>query len=164
MWIGVISDTAGVLMPGVVNVFDGVDYILHCGNIGDPCVLDELSQIAPITGVIGGNDSAEVYPFERTLFRKWFDIGIYVHHRIGDPMNLHRNTQKAIDDLEPQVVLFGSSGEAFNNRIESRLFFNPGAAGRRRVKEPRSVGLLEIAGHSVRAEIVPIDEGAVVTQ
>ncbi|MAB88060.1 MAG: hypothetical protein CMJ90_01200 [Planctomycetes bacterium] len=163
MWIGVISDTAGVLMPGVVNVFDGVDYILHCGNIGNPTVLEELSQIAPITGVIGGSDSAEVYPFERTLYRKWFETGIYMHHRIGDPTDLHRNTQKAIDAADPQVILFGSTGEPFNTRIESRLFFNPGAAGRRRPKQPRTVGLLEISGHSVRAEIVPIDEGAAVT-
>jgi len=163
MWIGVISDTAGVLMPGVVNVFDGVDYILHCGNIGNPTVLEELSQIAPITGVIGGSDSAEVYPFDRTLYRKWFETGIYMHHRIGDPTDLHRNTQKAIDAADPQVVLFGSTGEPFNTRIESRLFFNPGAAGRRRPKQPRTVGLLEISGHSVRAEIVPIDEGAAVT-
>ena len=150
-------------MPGVVNVFDGVDYILHCGNIGNPTVLEELSQIAPITGVIGGSDSAEVYPFERTLYRKWFETGIYMNHRIGDPTDLHRNTQKAIDAADPQVVLFGSTGEPFNTRIESRLFFNPGAAGRRRPKQPRTVGLLEISGHSVRAEIVPIDEGAAVT-
>ncbi len=150
-------------MPGVVNVFDGVDYILHCGNIGNPTVLEELSQIAPITGVIGGSDSAEVYPFDRTLYRKWFETGIYMHHRIGDPTDLHRNTQKAIDAADPQVVLFGSTGEPFNTRIESRLFFNPGAAGRRRPKQPRTVGLLEISGHSVRAEIVPIDEGAAVT-
>lgn len=163
MWIGVISDTAGVLMPGVVNVFDGVDYILHCGNIGNPTVLEELSQIAPITGVIGGGDSAEVYPFDRSLYRKWFETGIYMHHRIGDPTDLHRNTQKAIEAADPQVVLFGSTGEPFNTRIESRLFFNPGAAGRRRPKQPRTVGLLEISGHSVRAEIVPIDEGAAVT-
>lgn len=163
MWIGVISDTAGVLMPGVVNVFDGVDYILHCGNIGNPTVLEELSQIAPITGVIGGSDSAEVYPFDRSLYRKWFETGIYMHHRIGDPTDLHRNTQKAIEAADPQVVLFGSTGEPFNTRIESRLFFNPGAAGRRRPKQPRTVGLLEISGHSVRAEIVPIDEGAAVT-
>ena len=86
-----------------------------------------------------------------------------VHHRIGDPTDLHRNTQKAIDAADPQVVLFGSTGEPFNTRIESRLFFNPGAAGRRRPKQPRTVGLLEISGHSVRAEIVPIDEGAAVT-
>ncbi|MAG57900.1 MAG: hypothetical protein CMJ83_16570 [Planctomycetes bacterium] len=157
MWIGVISDTAGVLPTPVMSIFDGVDYILHCGNIGDPSLLDELSQIAPITGVLGNGDNSSEYPFERTLFRKWFDVGVYMNYRVGDPMNLARTTKKEIEELDPQVVLFGGNGESFNNRVENRLFLNPGTGGRRRVKNPRTVGLLEIEGHSVRAEIVPLE-------
>ena len=160
MWIGVIGDTTGVLQSNVFDVFDGVDYILHCGTIGDPQILDDLSQIAPIAGVISTQDDPELYPFDRTLRRQWFDVGIYVCHRIGDPMNLQRNVEKEIEEFEPEVVLFGGGPEAFNNRVEGRLFFNPGSAGRRRAKQPRSVGLLEIDGHSVRAEVVPLDESA----
>ena len=160
MWIGVISDTTGELPGNVFDVFDGVDYILHCGMIGDPQTLDDLSQIAPVAGVLSQQDDGELYPFERTLKRQWFDVGIYVCHKIGDPMNLQRSVEKEIEEFEPEVVLFGSGGEAFNNRVESRLFFNPGSAGRRRANQPRSIGLLEIDGHSVRAEIVPLDESA----
>jgi hypothetical protein len=158
MWIGVISDTAGTLPDQVLDVFDGVDYILHCGNIGDPQILNDLSQLAPIAGVLGSGDDPEVYPFQKVLVRKWFDVGVYVTHKIGDPMNLHPNMKKELDSHDPQVVLFGATGEAFNNRVDNRLFFNPGASGRRRVKYPRSIGLLEIEGHSVRAEVVPYDE------
>lgn len=157
MWIGVISDTAGHVHDGILEIFSGVDYILHCGEIGDPQVLDTLSQVAPVAGVIGQGDDPEKYPFGRVLYRKWFEIGIYVNHRIGDPMNILRAVKKEMEQYDPQVVLFGHSHEVFNTRIESRLFFNPGGAGRRRAKHPRSVGLLEIEGRSVRGEIVPLN-------
>lgn len=157
MWIGVISDTCGLLNPQALDIFSGVDYILHCGDIGDPTILDTLSQVAPIAGVIGQSDDPGQYPFGRVLFRKWFDVGIYVNHRIGDPMNVMRAVKKEVERLDPQVVLFGHSHEAFNNRIESRLFFNPGGAGRKRPRFPRSVGLLELEGRLVRGEIVPLN-------
>lgn len=160
MLIGVIGDTPGVSVDDVASVFTDVDYILHCGNIGDSHVLTELSAFAPVTGVIGRTDSPEVYPFERTLFKKWLDVGVLVAHRIGNPMNIPKATEKLIKKLDPQVVLFGANGESFNSRIENRLFFSPGSAGVRRGKQPLTVGLLEIAGHSSRAEVVCLAERA----
>lgn len=157
MWIGVIGDTNGFLNPLVLDVFSGVDYILHSGDIGHPDVLDGLSLVAPVAGVVGQSDIPENYPFTRTLFRKWFEVGVYVNHRIGDPMDLSKVVRKEIEKVDPQVVIFGHSQEAYNTRIESRLFFNPGAAGKKRSKFPRSVGLLEIDGRTVRGEIVLLD-------
>lgn len=157
MWIGVISDTHGVLNPKVLDIFDGVDYILHGGDIGHPSVLEELSQVAPVSGVVGQHDDPEEFPFEKTLFRKWFDVGVYVHHRIGEPGNMRRVPQKDVESLDPQVVIFGHTHEAFNERVDDRLFFNPGPAGRRKMKLPRSIGLIELEGQLVRGEIVPLN-------
>ena len=156
MWIGVISDTHGVLNPRVLDIFDGVDYILHCGDIGHPSIVDDLSQVAPVTGVLGTGDKVEDYPFEKSLYRRWWEIGVYINHRIGEPQDLKRGVAKDIETHNPQVILFGHTHESFNNRIDDRLFFNPGPAGRRKMKFPRSVGILEIEGQSVRGEIVPI--------
>lgn len=157
MWIGVISDTCGELDPRVQSVFGGVDYILHCGSVGDPSILDILSHLAPVAGVIGANDNQTLFPFEKSLFRKWFEVGVYLAHDIGDPLELARGVRKEIEQYEPQVVLFGNTGTGFNSRIENRLFFNPGAAGPHPQSASRSVGLLEIGGRNVRAEIVPLD-------
>ncbi len=157
MWIGVISDTHGVLPPEALDIFGGVDYILHCGDVGDPKVLDDLSIVAPVAGVIGQSDDPAAYPFETVLFRRWFEVGIFVTHRIGDPVNPTRPVKADIERFDPQVVLFGHSLEPFNSRIEQRLFFNPGAAGKKRGRAPRSVGLLEIDGRNVRCEVVPLD-------
>ena len=163
MLIGVIGDTPGLLVDDVASVFADVDYILHCGNIGDANILTELSTFAPITGVIGRTDSPEVYPFERTLFKKWLDVGVLVTHRIGNPMNISKATEKLFKEYDPHVVLFGSHSEPFNSRIENRLVFSPGSAGLRRGKQPRTVGLLEIAGHASRAEVISLEDPADVT-
>ena len=157
MWIGVISDTHGTLSHSVLDVFDGVDYILHCGNIGSPEVLEELSQIAPVAGVLGQGDDSDLYPFQKTMLRKWFDVGIYLSHRIGDPTHLSKAIKEELNRLDPQVILFGYIQGAFNNRVEDRLFFNPGPAGRKRSRHQRSVGILEIEGRLVRGEVVALE-------
>lgn len=157
MWIGVISDTSGELDPRVADLFGGVDYILHCGGIGDPAILDVLSHIAPVAGVLAAHDDPGIVPFENTLFRKWFEVGVYTAHVIGDPSNLTRAASKDLEELAPQVVLFGNQRGACNSRIEGRLFFAPGPAGPFAGATQRSVGILEIEGRNHRAESIPLD-------
>ena len=160
MWIGVISESCIEIVPEVIEIFDGMDYILHCGGIGDPEILDALSQIAPVAGVIGPGDDPEQYPFERTLFRKWFDVGVYVTNRLGDPARLPASTRSILDELDPQVVLFGQNPGPFNTRIENRLYFNPGNAASRRGRPQCTIGILELEGRLVRGEVIPLGEDA----
>ena len=56
MNIGVISDTHGLVRPGVYDVFEGVDLILHAGDIGSRDVIIELEAIAPVKAVVGNVD------------------------------------------------------------------------------------------------------------
>src|SRR5581483_116168 len=56
MRIGVISDTHGLFRPAVLDVFRGVDHILHAGDIGGEEVLKALGEIAPVTACAGNND------------------------------------------------------------------------------------------------------------
>ena len=157
MWIGVISDTCGELDPRVQDIFGGVDYILHCGRIGDPAILDILSHLAPVAGVIGASDNSSIFPFEKMLFRKWFDVGVYVTHDIGEPLDISRAVKKDLELHDPQVVIFGNCASSFNSRVDGRLLFSAGAAGPLSGAVRRSVGLLEIDGRNSRAEVVPLD-------
>jgi putative phosphoesterase len=61
MRIGVISDThmpyGGIALWDEVDVaFQGVDLILHAGDIVHPLVLDRLQQTAPVLAARGNND------------------------------------------------------------------------------------------------------------
>ena len=54
--MGVISDTHGLLRPEALKALEGVDQIIHAGDIGPPEILGELRTIAPVTAVRGNMD------------------------------------------------------------------------------------------------------------
>src|SRR5262249_40243219 len=54
--LGIISDTHGLLLPEVLQVFSSVSLILHAGDIGSSEVLDGLRTLAPVVAVRGNND------------------------------------------------------------------------------------------------------------
>ena len=61
MLIGVVADThVGEHLPWlpreVLDLLDGVDLILHAGDISEPAVLDELGELAPVVAVRGNHD------------------------------------------------------------------------------------------------------------
>ena len=142
MIIGVISDTHGVLDPRVFSVFEGVDHILHAGDIGTEKVIVELEAIAPVTAVRGNIDRDELarqYPGQRIV-----QLGgkrLFLTHKPARP-------KEGCD-----VVIFGHTHEAFLDRVRGVLRFNPGSAGRK----PRSVGLLEIREGEVFGKIVTLE-------
>ena len=54
--IGVISDTHGLVRPEVLKAFQGVDLIVHAGDVGGPGVLEALRAVAPVTAVRGNGE------------------------------------------------------------------------------------------------------------
>jgi predicted phosphodiesterase len=46
--IGLVSDTHGLIRPDIFNALDGVELILHAGDVGGVEVLAELATIAPV--------------------------------------------------------------------------------------------------------------------
>jgi len=63
--IGVISDThiplsANKIPDEIFKHFEGVDLILHAGDLIKLSVLDELRKIAPVEAVYGNMDSLKV--------------------------------------------------------------------------------------------------------
>src|SRR4030088_2925790 len=74
--IGILSDThmpaeLGVLWDEVRRAFDGVDLILHSGDIVHPMVLDQLEVWAPVVAAIGNNDVYVRDP--RVAATQWLD-------------------------------------------------------------------------------------------
>ena len=56
MLIGILSDTHGLLRQEVIDGFEGVDHIIHAGDIDNKQFIDRLEEIAPITVVRGNAD------------------------------------------------------------------------------------------------------------
>ena len=148
--IGIISDTHGLLREQAIDVLNGVDLILHAGDVGSQQVLDDLEKIAPVVAVRGNNDKgdwAESLPdWEVVEIGK---VSIYMLHDIKEI------------DISPsggsfQVVV---SGHSHNPSVEERrgvLYVNPGSAGPRRFTLPVSLARLLVAGDEVHATIVEL--------
>ena len=49
--IGVISDTHSLLRPEAIAALQGVERIIHAGDIDTPNVLQALRTLAPVTAV-----------------------------------------------------------------------------------------------------------------
>jgi len=143
--IGVISDTHNLLRPEVSTAFNGVDYIIHAGDIGSRDVLNSLETIAPTIAVAGNTDSPMVFSdLDNTAILEINKINILAIHNI-DHLDLDPKTAGI------EIVVYGHSHKPSIEYKKEVLFFNPGSAGPVRFDLPVSVGILKIT----RGKIVP---------
>ena len=149
MRIGVISDTHGYLDPQIPKLFAGADHILHAGDIGQPWVISELEQIAPVTAVPGNTD--EDLSFSEIAVVRLGGWRFLVHH-IVDPRAPGEIIQHRIHLENPDVVVFGHTHKPCNEWIGQTLYINPGYAGRQRFKLERSVAILHCSDAGIRVE------------
>ena len=151
MLIGVISDTHGRLRPEVFRHFEGVEHIVHAGDIGDLDILADLGAIAPVTAVWGNTDDfgiRRVVPESATLAAAGRSLLVVHGHQLGSP------TPAALAQAHPaaDIVVFGHTHRPQVERLNGRLYLNPGGAGAPRFNLRPSVMLLDVraAGEDVR--------------
>ena len=157
MLIGIISDTHGYMDPRALRLLQGVEHILHAGDIGDDEVIQELRQIAPVTVVRGNVDREEpvsLYTAEQTL-----GLGgqrIYLTHELKPPKRENDPCLERFREAGVKVVVFGHSHIAYQRRWGGILFFNPGAAGKRRFKVIPSVGFLTFTQSGIYGRVTEL--------
>jgi uncharacterized protein len=151
MRIGVVSDTHGLLRPEVALALNGVERVLHLGDVGAPSILKALAKIAPLTAVRGNVDRSGVcgrLPETDVLLLEGHYI--YMLHNIE---TLHLDPAAA----KFAAVLYGHSHRPSMKRNKGVLYFNPGSCGPRRFNLPVTVGLLRIeAGAAPEAEVIDL--------
>jgi putative phosphoesterase len=145
MRIGVISDTHGVLHPRVLELFAGVDHILHAGDIGDEDVLRELETIAPVTAVAGNIDGFQLGNAGAEARVRLGDTRFYLTHILDRPHQPLPEVARALRREPADFVIFGHSHLPHDEQIGDIHFFNPASAGSRRFDYPRAVGMFELA-------------------
>lgn len=153
--IGVLSDTHGRLPRAVFARFEGVQRILHAGDVGDPSILADLGTIAPVTAVWGNTDGFDIRSItteEARLVVGGTSILMVHGHMAGspNPQTLARHYE------EGDVVIFGHSHRPLIERHAGRLYLNPGSAGAPRFGVAASVALLTIGPGGPDAELLPL--------
>lgn len=152
--IGVISDTHNFLDPEVPSLFEGVDHILHAGDIGQSRLILQLEQIAPVTAVLGNTDDPGLH-YRQTEIVELAGRKFLIHH-IVNPHAPDESLQRRLSREQPAVVVFGHTHKQFSEMIGSILFFNPGYAGNSRFGMPRSVAILHCTAKQIRHEFLSL--------
>ncbi len=154
--IGVISDTHGYLDPAVFRLFEGVDHILHAGDIGYPSLILDLEGIAPVTAVLGNNDAG--LDFRESEILELGGRKIFLQH-IVNPNSLGETLTARLKRIAPDLVVFGHTHKRFCETIGTTLFFNPGYSGKPRFSLERSIAILTLDDTGVTAEFLPLGPG-----
>ena len=138
--IGLISDTHGLVRPEVFGALEGVELILHAGDVGDG-VLDELAAIAPIDAVYGNTDPVDDPRLGQSIERTIGGMRIHVSHghELGSP-----TPERLVAKYDADVIVYGHTHQQKVIELNGRLVVNPGAAGQRRFKLKPSVAVLTI--------------------
>jgi putative phosphoesterase len=146
--IGVIADThcpefADRLPARVFEIFDGVDLILHAGDIDGEATLDALRNLAPVEAVRGDHDrSLGALPAWREVEVEGKRI-VVVHgdrsHWLEEPNTLlwtlslgyfrpHRGLPRALRRRFPNAdaIVYGHTHRRKAETIDGVLLFNPG--------------------------------------
>jgi putative phosphoesterase len=151
--IGVISDTHNFLDPRIAEMFEGVEHILHAGDVGDTTIIAELEAIAPVTAVYGNTDMG--LPFKETEVTELAGRKFLVHH-IVNPFALADRLKERIAHERPDMVVFGHTHKKFCETVGGILFFNPGYSGKPKHGAERSVAIFHCNAKEIRAEFLPL--------
>lgn len=149
MRIGVISDTHGRVRPETVKRLQGVDCILHAGDFDDPTTMMELDRIAPVYGVRGNNDwGGWAQELPRLMRIELGGVSFCVAHRRADlPRNL----------TGVHVVLYGHTHQYAEERIDGRLWLNPGSCSYPRPYRAIPTMVLLTTGESGTVEVEKVE-------
>jgi putative phosphoesterase len=148
--VGLISDTHGLLRPEAVAALEGSELIVHAGDVGDPSILEQLAQIAPVRAVRGNTDHGPwAGSLPRTEVVEVEDVRFYVLHILDDL------------DLDAAAagfaaVIHGHSHKPRQEMHRGVLLLNPGSAGPRRFKLPVTLMRLMVEGAHLDVELVDL--------
>lgn len=168
MKIGLLSDThitgdAEELDPEVAKAFEGVELILHAGDVYVPSVLDQLEAIAPVLCARGNGDRDLAQdPRVKEAHVLWVEgMAIGLIHGLDYPEPEWRPLERAVErefGRWVDVIVFGDTHVAVVNRCKGILLVNPGSLifPNGLPDLPGTLGILEVAGARAEARIIQL--------
>ena len=176
MRIGLIADThmpgsLKALWPQAIEAFQGVDCILHAGDLHTLEIVDELNRIAPVF-VAKGNGDEDIH--DARLQHVWnldfAGVRVGMIHRFPSPDRKSGAIISAFRDRHfglaaPHVVIFGHTHMESLHVVDNVLYVNPGSPTLPRNQSLRfgTIGILDIAPRSVTATLHQLTDAGVET-
>ena len=158
--IGVISDNHGYLDPEVLEIFAGVEHIIHGGDIMDPAILTALEHIAPVTAVAGNLDSGRLAAqLPREATGEVGGIKFVVEHK---PKRLLKRLAAGRITVggkpwHPDLVVWGHLHTPTAVWIDGVLHLNPGTASSPDEEDDGpTVAIVEETSRGLAVRFVPL--------
>ena len=152
-----VSDThvparARRLPVELLRAADAADLVIHAGDWVDASVLDLLEQHAPVLGVYGNNDGADLHTRLPEVAREVIDgIRFAVIHETGGKEGREARMDAAFPDTD--VLVFGHSHIPWDSTTPHGLrLLNPGSPTDRR-RMPACTFMTAIAEDSVLRDV-----------
>ncbi len=160
----VISDThiphrASFLPDEFYERVKGVDLIFHAGDFTSINVLREMEAFAPVIGVAGNMDDADLWnllPELRVETLEGLRIGLY--HGIGSPLGLEKRVRERFkrEGLTVDLIIFGHSHRWFYAEVDGVRMLNPGSPTDDFMKVKKSFAILTIKDGGFEVEKVEV--------
>ena len=149
--IGIISDNHGDWSPNIAKALEGVDAIIHAGDIGPYQIISKMESIAPTTAVLGNTDGD--LPIKENEVTNIGKKKFFVQH-IVDPHQLEVPLRARLDKVNPDVVVFGHTHKPFCEILGNILFLNPGSVTRPRGQFSPSMVRLVIKEEKITTDFI----------
>ena len=150
MLLGVLADTHGLLRPEALTALEGVDHILHAGDVGNVTILEALRTIAPVSAIRGNIDGSG--PCASLPATEAVELGghlFYLVHALPD-LDLNPETARI------SAVLYGHSHKPSLSWKNDVLYLNPGSAGPRRFSLPVSLARIRLDATGLHPELISL--------
>lgn len=162
MRVAVLSDTHSPrhwkrCPDRVAAALDGVDAILHAGDVCRAETLDELSTFAPVRAVLGNNDGSDVAAWgaPEILEFELDGLPIAMIHDSGATAGRRARLRRMFPAA--RLVVFGHSHIPWDETYDGQRSLNPGSPTDKRRQPHGTMGELVIAdGRLVSARIFPV--------
>jgi putative phosphoesterase len=139
------------------------DAILHAGDIGDPAVIEQLAEVAPVFVVRGNIDTRSAHPDVLTLDlvgrAEELRLRIFMTHIAVYGPKLRAEVARAARAAHASLVVCGHSHVPFIAQDHGLTVFNPGSIGPRRFHLPIVFGTIAVTPVGVRLAHVSCETG-----
>jgi hypothetical protein len=161
--VGLISDThipvrARNIPRKVFEVFEGVDFIVHAGDLVEWSVVDELERLAPVLAVYGNMDGSEIRgKLPKLNSVKVFDWEVGVMHDPGALFGMKKMREIAKQN-DFKALVYGHTHSSTIKWEENILFINPGSPTNPLppfITKP-TVALLSVTKEKITPQIIQI--------
>lgn len=150
-----IADThvpkrARSLPEAVRRAASGVDLVVHAGDWVTASVLDDLAALAPVLGVWGNNDGADLRDRLPEVARAEIDgVRVAVIHETGPAAGREKRMDAAFPDAD--LLVFGHSHIPWDTTTPAGLrLLNPGSPTDRRRRPRCTMMTLTLAEGTIR--------------